>query len=124
MDQSLSECQSSIQQLKVDLHSFLQLSISCNTVSQHHSDSTVTINLCVEDHPDATPLPRNLVYQISRDLLEVERSFAQIQNSINSFSIQSIPLEESLSLLHESLGGIKTQLTIISERTKVHFLKS
>ena len=120
MDQSLSECQSSIQQLKVELDSLLQLPTSCNAVSPTYSDNPVTVNLCVEDYPNSVPPPRNLVYQMSKDLLEVERSFTQIQNSINSFTIQSIPLEESLALLHESLGEIKSQLTIISERAKVN----
>ena len=119
MEQSISECQTSIQQLKVALDSLLQTSTTEYTVSQPPSDNPVTINLCVEDNPTSFSLSKSFVYQISKDLLKVERSFAQFQNSINSSAVQSISLEENLALLNDSLEEIKSQLTIISERTKV-----
>ena len=120
MDQSLSECQSSIKQLKEELHSLLQLPTTQSIIDKLPSDSPKTTNLCVEESPSLIQPSRSSIYQISNDLLEVERLFTQIQNSINSSTLQSVPLEESIILLQESLAELKSQLKYISEKTKVN----
>ena len=84
--------------------------------------STVTIGLCVDENsPSSTP-SSNTVYNASKALLDVEQRFAELQDSLDSSTLSTIPFEERLSVMRESIQELTTKSSEVLTTIKVSML--
>lgn len=82
----------------------------------------MTIGLCVDENsPSSPPSSNNIynVYNVSKALLDVEQRFAELQDSIDSSTLSTIPFEECLSVIRESIQELTTKSNEVLTTIKV-----
>lgn len=82
----------------------------------------MTIGLCVDENHSSSTLSSSTVYNASKALLDVEQRFAELQDSMDSSTLSTIPFEERLSVIRESIQELTTKSSEVLTTIKVSML--